>query len=231
MTPKNPSEVFAGLTAALVDEHDVTDVLASLLHDCLDVLGVEAAGLLVRTSDGGFDILGSTSHRATELEIYQSQQHEGPCVDAVREARQVIAHGPDEIITRWPEVGRMIVAAGFTAVHAVPMRWRGRSLGGINLFSRGERTELTADQLTFAQSLADVAGLALLQPAPVDEMVSLVSSALQGRVVVERAKGALSYTADLDMESAYHRLRARASQEGTTLTAAARAVLDEASSA
>ena len=227
MTTKTPSQVFAELTGALVDEHDVTDVLARLLHHCLDLVGVDSAAFLVRTSTGSLDILGSTSHRTTELELYQAQQQEGPCIDAVDGARAVSALGRDALVAAWPHVGPVIVAAGWNSVHALPMRWRGGALGGLNLFSSSD-APLDDDRAAVAQAFADFAGLTLLQPAPLPEMVGQVTAALNGRVVVERAKGALAYRGDLEMEAAYDELRARAHRAGVTLTDAARAVLDEA---
>jgi GAF domain-containing protein len=216
------------VTRALVVGHDVTDLLTTLLSRCLELVHADGAGLLVAAGDGSLELLCATSHRTEELEVYQSQVAEGPCVDVIRTGLPVVVDGPDEVYDRWPTVGPVIAAAGYQSVHAMPMRWRSRTVGGLNVFSRtpGRLPSSAQDLLA---SLADLAMLAVAQPAeselPLDRRIS---DALEGRVMVERAKGVLAQSRDLDMASAYDDLRRLALADGLTLTQAAVQVVERA---
>src|SRR5690606_27186759 len=101
--------------------------------------GAETAGVLVQVGDRSPELLAATSHKAVELELYQAQVQSGPCVETIETGESVIASGDDEIRGRWPDFGRAMTAAGLLTVHAAPMRWHGRVIGGLNLFWSTER--------------------------------------------------------------------------------------------
>lgn len=226
---RTSTQAFADITAALVREHDVTDVLLRLVRDAARVLDVDAAAILVRARRGSLEVLSATSHVTEELELYQSQEEEGPCVDAVRSGEATQAVGADELSTRWPTVGPAIVAAGFRAAHGFPLRFHTSTLGALNVFSRAEQAVSPEDCL-LGQSLADVASLALVHPGKVPEhsVAQRLDAALEGRIVVEQAKGVLAQVLGLDMPAAYGELLARVDRDGQSLTATARQVIAEA---
>ena len=229
MSAHNAEQALAPMLGALVREHETADVLAELVHDCATLLPADAAALLVTNGRGSLELLSATSHRASELEVYQAQHRSGPCVDALRHGDRVMAVGADDIVTRWPEVGTVIVESGFQAVHALPMVWHGRVLGGLNVFSV-EAVPLEGASLQLAQHFADVASIALAQPGMLedDELDERISSALEGRVVIEQAKGVLAHTLGVDMATAYDELLRRTLDTGSTLSATARDVVREA---
>lgn len=229
MSAHNAEQALAQMLGALVREHETADVLAELVHDCATLLPADAAALLVTNGRGSLELLSATSHRASELEIYQAQHRSGPCVDALRHGDQVVAVGADDIVTRWPDVGTVIVESGFQAVHALPMVWHGRVLGGLNVFSE-EPVPLDGAALQLAQNFADVASLALAQPGMLedDELDERISAALEGRVVIEQAKGVLAQTLGADMAVAYDELLRRTLDAGSTLSVTAREVIREA---
>jgi GAF domain-containing protein len=229
MTPRTPADTLAQTTAALLRDHDVTDLLYGIVRDGARFTGADAAGLLVHVPGGALELLSATSHAAVELELYQAQAGEGPCVDVVRSGERVDAVGADEILRRWPTVGPAIVRAGFAAVHAYPLQWRGGVLGGLNLFRRDERAD-DAQQAATARSFADMATLVLVQPERLeqDDVAARLTGALQGRVVIEQAKGVLAHQLGVDMETAYTQLVDRAAQDGRPLTATATAVVHAA---
>ena len=231
MTARTPAQAIADAVSALVHDHDLTGLLAQLVQDCAELLPADAAALLVRGADGTFELLSATSHRVRELELFQAQRDAGPCVDAARSGAAVSGVGADEIEGRWHDVGREIVAAGFLAVHAFPLIWRGRALGGLTVFA-ADAEPMEASSLLLAQSFADFATLAIVQPTLVgdEDLVQQITDALEGRVVIEQAKGVLAYVVDLDMAAAYVELQARAEADGSTLSDAARNVIREARS-
>lgn len=226
MTARTSAQALADVASALVEDHEITGVLARLVSDCAALLPADAAALLVRAPDGGFELLSATSHRVEELELYQAQREDGPCVEAARAGERSSTVGRPRIVARWPDVGQEIVNAGFGSVHTFPMHWRGHAIGGLNLFAVDE-AELSAASTVLAQSFADFATLAIVQPAALgdDALTERITAALEGRVVVEQAKGVLAFQLGLDMAAAYDELVARSTVNGTSLAQVAENVI------
>jgi transcriptional regulator with GAF, ATPase, and Fis domain len=230
MTLPHPTEGLARAASALVQEHDVAELLLRLTRDATSLSQGDVGGLLVQApAPGGLELLAATDHVATHLEVYQAQQDEGPCVDVVATGAPVTAVGGSEIVARWPSVGRAIVDAGFHSAHALPLSWHGTVLGGLNIFARRASAPTPHIRRT-AQAFADMLTLVIAQPETLGEhdLADRLRHALAGRVVVEQAKGALAHTLGLDTADAYDALLERSRQEGSTLTETARAVLEEA---
>jgi hypothetical protein len=229
MTARTSAQALADVASALVEDHEITGLLARLVADCAQLVPADAAAFLVRAQDGGFELLSATSHRVDELDLYQALREGGPCVDAARTGEPSSAVGRRRIVARWSGVGQAIVDAGFGSVHAFPMHWRGHAIGGLALFAVAE-TELSAASTVLAQSFADFATLAIVQPVALgdDELAERITAALEGRVVVEQAKGVIAYQQGLDMAAAYDELLARASVDGTTLAQVALGVVRSA---
>lgn len=228
MTARTPTQALAESTSALLQHHDVTDLVARLLQDSVAFLPISGAAVLVTGPTGRLELLSATSHREQQLELYQSQLDEGPCVDTVRVVAPVSCTGAAEIVRRWPTVGPAIVDAGFGSVHAFPLLWDDGSIGGLNLFGEGA-SPFSTEESALAQSFADVAALAIVHPTGLgdDEVGRRVERALEGRAVVERAKGVLAYRLGVDMAAAYDVLVERS--RGGSLTATAGAVVADAS--
>jgi hypothetical protein len=231
MTTRSADQVLADATARLIEQTDVATSLALLLADCLEALHADAAGLLVGEPLHELELLSATSHRTSELELYQVLNGVGPCVEAIKTAHHVTASGPNELTTRWPPVGQAIIDAGFQTVHAFPLHWHGNVIGALNIFFRREVDEDMANHLDTARAIANIATLILAQPAEqdVEALRSRVQDALSGRLVIEQAKGVLAYRESLEMGEAYDRLTAIAASQGSGLTEVARRLIEEAS--
>jgi GAF domain-containing protein len=198
-----------------------------LLADCVRFLDADAAAVLVRV-DRGLELMAATSHRAIELELYQAQVHHGPCVETIETGETVALAGAEELSRRWPDFGRAMGAAGFATVLASPMRWHERALGGLNIFWSASRT-LSADEQDLAQAFADISTLVLMQSPLADDLDTIAQrlrTALQGRVTIERAKGVLAQTDDLEMDEAFARLVQVSDDTARPLSQVAREILD-----
>lgn len=229
MTPCTPADALAGAATALVHEYDISDLLVRLVRDAARLVGGGAAGLLVRPTDGArLEMLAATDHVATHLKIYQAQQNEGPCVDVCTTGRPVTVAGKPEIVARWPMVGQAIVAAGFRQVHAYPLAWRGRLLGGLNILGHEAGVPDQA-QVRMAHAFADMLTLVVAQPERVldEEIDQRLATALDGRVVIEQAKGVLAQRQGVGMARAYELLLDARDRKGLTLTETARRVIAE----
>lgn len=229
MTQSSPARAFAAAVASLVEHDDVAHTLSRLLLSCADVLGRDAVALMVRDASGDLQLLSSTSHEVAQLELYQIQCASGPCVEAIAAGVGVTASPGSQIAQRWPDVGPGIVDAGFESVHAAPLRWHGESLGGLNLFDRSP-TPLEGDDLDLAQAFADIATIVIVRGGRLDmaEAEQQIRRALEGRTVIERAKGVLAYTLRVDMSTAFERLLAMTDGNGPSLSQAAATVIEDA---
>jgi GAF domain-containing protein len=132
-------------------------------------------------------------------------------------------------VQRWPDVGPGIVDSGFESVHAALLRWHGEPLGGLNLFDRSPG-RLGGDDLVLAQAFADIATIVIVRSGRMDmaEAALQIRRALEGRTVIERAKGVLAYTLGLDMGAAFERLLQMSDDSNATLSETAAGVIRNA---
>ncbi|MEV8372290.1 GAF and ANTAR domain-containing protein [Kribbella sp. NPDC056861] len=228
MTAAGASQALVDAAAAMVGQRDVAGTLSRLLDDCAKATAADAIGMLVKDDQSRLEVLSATSHQVTELELYQLQQDIGPCIDASRDGIALSVKGAEEIVSRWGEVGQAIVAAGFQAVHAVPLRWHGQLIGAMNAFHADPATAGQAQQLT--QAFADIATVVIVQSTDLtaSQLDERIGIALAGRTVIEQAKGVLAHTTGVDMATAYQRLTERAAANGSTLTETAGEIIRQA---
>ncbi|CUR58837.1 conserved exported hypothetical protein [metagenome] len=228
MRPTTSGAAFAAANAAMVQGVDGASTVHMLLADCLALLGADTAGVLVRV-DRGLELMAATSHKAVELELYQAQVHDGPCVETIEKGESIAAAGEAELARRWPDFGRAMAAAGLETVLASPMRWHDRVLGGLNLFWTTSRTP-SLEERDLAQAFADISTVALMQSSATDDpdaVAQRLHAALHGRVVIERAKGVLAQTDGLEMDEAFARLVEISDLTTRPLSQVAQEVLDE----
>jgi hypothetical protein len=230
MTNRTSEQAFADAASGMVHADPIGDILSRLVKDCVEVVGAEAAAILVQDADEQLELLASSSAAATHLELLQAQDVQGPCVDVIRTGEPQSAAGAAEMARRWGDVGDAIVEAGFGFVGAFPLNWRGRVLGGLNVFG-GEGTQRDASIDAVCQAFADVATIVLVHSSeiPADELTMRVHQATVARDLIEQAKGVLSELHVSDMEQAMARLEEVAKLERVSLPDAAQRVIARAS--
>jgi transcriptional regulator with GAF, ATPase, and Fis domain len=219
-------DAVAALVDSLLDDFDVVDLLTELTERCADLLDIEAAGLLLADPLHRLRLLAATSEQARELELFQLQADEGPCVDCYATGKPVSVADMQRAMERWPRFVPAAVGAGFASVHAVPMRAAGIVLGALGLF--GVRPgKLSEADLLVAQTLTHIACVAILQehaPTPASVMPQL-RSVLTSRIIVEQAKGFLREMLGVSVEYAFQLLRTYARDNGEHLTDVARRLM------
>jgi AmiR/NasT family two-component response regulator len=102
------------------------------------------------------------------------------------------------------------VAAGFRSVHAFPLRLRKQVIGALNLFG-SDAGRMQPGDIQIVQALADIATIGLLQARAVHRgeiLTEQLQGALNSRIVIEQAKGALAQTYGISVDVAFQRLRA-----------------------
>ena len=125
------------LADTLVDDFDVVDLLTRLANSCVEILDVDAAGIMLATADGQLRVMASSSEAMRVLELFEVQAQEGPCLDCHRTGRPVVNQDLTIVDGLWPNFAPEALAAGFGSVHALPLRLRGTVIGALNLFRAG----------------------------------------------------------------------------------------------
>lgn len=218
---------FVALATSLADGADLVETLTGLTVDCVRLLDVRAAGLLLADTRGVLHLVAASSEEATTLELFQLQRAEGPCLDCVRSGERVSAPDLSDEADRWPQFVRAAKEGGFASVHAVPLRLRDHVLGALNLFG-AEPGNLGRDDLELAQALAHVASVALVQDKAAgdkDLIVTQLNAALASRVVLEQAKGVLAERGGLEMDAAFAAMRLFARDNNQRISDVAAAVV------
>lgn len=222
------ARTFVDLADTLVADFDVVELLTLLADRCVDVLEVDAAGLMLVASAGDLRVMASSSETMRVLELFELQAQEGPCLDCFHTGEPVVNQDLSTVDGRWPRFAAEAMAAGFHSVHALPMRLRGSIIGALNLF-HVDPGEMRPADVAAAQALADVATIAVLHHRAALEAHLLheqLNHALNSRVMIEQAKGMIAEREGLSMEQAFSRLRRHARNHNLRLADLAHSVID-----
>jgi transcriptional regulator with GAF, ATPase, and Fis domain len=219
-------DAVVSLVDSLLDDFDVVELLTDLTDRCMHLLDIAAAGLLLADPRRRLHLMAATSEQSREVELFQLQSDEGPCLDCYASGVAISVADLDAEQQRWPQFVPAATNAGFVSVHAVPMRAAGTVLGALGLF--GTRAgDLNDADLLVAQSLAHIASVAILQENSLTpgSVLPKLQTALTNRIVVEQAKGYLREYFDVSTEDAFGLLRRYARISNIHLTDVSRRLI------
>jgi len=221
-------ELFVEIADTLVDDFDIVDFLHRLTVHAAAVSGAQAVGLLLADNHGRLRFMASSNETGRTLELLQLQNDEGPCLDCFTTRAPVVNADLQSATERWPKFAPAAIEAGFHSVHAFPMRLRDKVIGALNLFGHTE-TKFADDEVRIVQALADLATIALLQQQSIsraDALTEQLQGALNSRIVVEQAKGALAQQQNTSPGEAFELLRQEARSTRRRLVDVAAEVLE-----
>jgi hypothetical protein len=220
-------KTFAVLADNLVDDYDAVDLLQTLVDRSSVVLDVADVGILLANTDGALEVVAATDERSQLIELMQLREG-GPCVESYQTGRRVAVPDIRGDENRWPLFRQRALDQGFAAVHCYPMRLRTETIGSLNLFG-DVAGAMSATSAVAAQALADVATIGILQSRAVragDLVRQQLQHALDSRVVIEQAKGVVSYQRRVATDEAFTLIRSFARSNRRSILAVATEIVE-----
>jgi GAF domain-containing protein len=178
------------------------------------LFAVDGAGLMLVDPDLLLRNVAVSDERANALEELQIEHGEGPCVDAY-EAKDLVDSPDLSAERRWPDFSPVAVRRGVMAVLACPIPYNQQAIGVVAVFS-GTRRPWTAEGELALVAFTDLAALTIANTMASEErgeVAEQLQRALDARVVLEQAKGALMASEGLSAVEAFERLRRQARAE------------------
>jgi transcriptional regulator with GAF, ATPase, and Fis domain len=218
------TQVFIELADTLVDEFDVVDFLRTLAEVSVELLDVDAAGLMLADTNGVLQVMASSDEQVELLELFELQQNEGPCPECFTTGAPVV----NVDLGQWPEFAAAAAAGGYATAHALPLRLRGQVIGALNLF-RTSTEPLADEDIALGQALSDIATIGLLHERQLrgqQELAEHLQHALDSRILIEQAKGMLAERVGLSPANAFTAMRSYARGTGQRLGVVAQGVLE-----
>lgn len=217
---------FTQLADTLVDDYDVVELMQELVDTSQAELGVAAAGLLLTDSSGTLELIASTSESESVVAalILGAQ---GPA-DGSRGGASITVSSIDALGSEWRAFTAVSLATGFTSIVSIPLRLRDATIGSLILL-QGDDAPLGDDDLVIARALADVATIGILHERALRETEALAEQlqhALRSRVVIEQAKGVVSYLKGVPIDDAFVLIRGYARSHGERLSDVARRIVE-----
>jgi hypothetical protein len=222
------SGLLVSLADTLSEDVDVVELMTVLAEGTVSILAVDEAGVVLADPRGSLRVVASSSERMRNLELYEMQNQDGPCLECFSSGEAVLNVHLDAIDDgRWPHFARRARQVGYHVVHAFPIRHRAVTIGMVNAFATAE-FDLAPDEIQVGEAMAQMAAIGLLhQRAALDRqtVIEQLQHALDARVTVEQAKGVLSERFGTSLVDAYQLLRNYARRNATSVTSVADAVL------
>jgi hypothetical protein len=184
-------------------------------------------GVLIADGAGGLKAAAASSARASRLAALEAEHGKGPAAACYDSGRPVLNERLTAADGQWPWLAAAARTAGFEAISALPMRRHRETVGVISVLSAGGHRLGTAET-SLAQLLAEAGAVAILQQRALlrsTQAAKQLSRALDSRVSIEQAKGALAARLGITPEAAFQVLRGFARRHNRLLADVAEATV------
>jgi GAF domain-containing protein len=221
------SDAIASLASIVLGDQPFEVVLATLTEVAKKTI-VGAAEVSVTIEGREPATAARTSKSADPVDEAQYQTGEGPCLDALRQARTIVI---DDVRTetRWPDFAELAHQAGLGSSVSVPLLVNDRHTASLNIYG-SEPGAFSEDAVTAAESLAVYAAVVLSNADLYRSAASRaeqMTEAMASRAVIEQAKGALMASRRCDADEAFAILVKLSQQSHRKLRDVAQAVIDQ----
>ncbi|MEU4624204.1 ANTAR domain-containing protein [Actinoplanes sp. NPDC023801] len=115
-------------------------------------------------------------------------------------------------------------------MHAFPLRLRTQVIGALNIFGNSTGGAFEPTDVPVMQALADVATIGLMQERAIrrsEALAEQLQGALNTRIIIEQAKGALAQVRDISVDEAFRVIRAYARNNNQRLTVVAELIVTD----
>ncbi|GAA3927338.1 transcriptional regulator [Amorphoplanes auranticolor] len=224
------AKVFVEIADTLVDEFDLLDYMHMLTERVVELTDAAAAGMLLADQRGRLEFIAGSDENVKLVELFQLQNEQGPCLEAFDSGEPVVNVNLGEAGARWPRFAPRAAAAGFQSVHAFPMRLRRQVIGALNVFGDTSGNDFQDDDIAIMQALADAATIGLLQERTVrrsEALTEQLQAALNSRVIIEQAKGAVAQARGISVDEAFTAIRGYARRHNRRLTEIAQSIVTD----
>lgn len=182
---------------------------------------------MLADADGALRYTGATDAAARALESAQEELGVGPCVDCFV-LGSVVQTDDLAADRRWPELSARVVPSGVDAVLGVPVRVGGLVMGSLNVYRAEPHVWDGSDVGAVGAYAAVLEGLLGTAVAGRQKgiLAGQLQTALDRRVVIERAIGMLMQRNGMGPVEAFGALRATARRDRRPVAELAALVLD-----
>lgn len=197
---------------------------AALCSACVDVLAVSGVGISVMAVDETQQLCSSNSTVAA-LEEVQFTTGEGPCRDAFRQRRAVMAPLFDrEAASRWPEFVGLATERGVSAIFAYPLGAYGANIGVLAIYQH-QPGALSLTQGHDTLALTSVVTETILGLRDGQVPATALDEAVSYRAELYQASGMVAVQLRIPASEAMLRIRAHAFAAGESLGIVAAAIV------
>lgn len=209
--PGYPDDLWhsiADLSSLLLTEESLETTLRRVADLAVrSIVGCHAVGVTL-FEDGTPSTRAATGGLVYEVDKYQYEINEGPCLQAARDRR---SYEIQDMSTegRWPRFCQHATERGIRSSLSLPLTVRGKTLGALNLYSRTPGT-LSDPERETALLFASQAAVALANAQTYAASVRLATQlgeALGSRAVIDQAKGIVMAHNHCDEKEAFELLR------------------------
>lgn len=193
---------------ALPADHGLRASLQQVLDAARHLFDADGTGFMMVDPDTVLSCVAATDEPGRVLETCQQELGEGPCVDTLTFDRMVVTHDLQND-DRWP---RLRPPEQIVSLIGVPVRVAGAAVGALNVYrsspgpwSEGERLALES----YARLLEGFLVTAL-EARQREQLAGQLQHALDHRVTIDRAIGAIMARDRIDPVEAFNKLRTAA---------------------
>jgi ANTAR domain/GAF domain len=196
-----------------------------LAYQRLLVLGVAEAlapaevGWLTTDEAGALSVVAASTERAGDLIRREKEHGGGPTIDCCRTGEATLNRPVAAIAMSWPELSAAAHSAGFTTVSSLPVARPGAKFGALSVLA-ADGHQLDAAHASLAQALAEFAVTARVRRRQLRRSAQAVRQlqvALDSRVLIEQAKGAVAARLGVSPDEAFELLRGYARRSSRRL--------------
>ena len=223
------SDLFVDVADTLVADFDVVDFLTTLCEHATIVSGADAVGIMLTDHRGDLRFMAASNDAGRNLELAPAATRGGPLPGLRSHQGAGGQHRPRGSA----QLARVRAATPSkpASTPCTPSRCGSANRPSArSTCSASPRSRFDPGEVRVVQSLADVATIAILQErsiARAEALTEQLQGALNSRVVIEQAKGALARIEGITVDEAFVRLRERARSSRQRLVDVAATVLSD----